>query len=277
MPTLKRNDPTYAYDAPTYSSAIVDLPILWQGFTELGNTQPSTTATIGLFTRDPIGYVDGYGLYTSLVCIGRLDASGTKTNLEICNEVKASFESNLPHDFEKKCGKGKGTYYYYNLKISCEADSEGGDCKKNPGWAGGTWCVHNKARNNELNIKICSDNPSGTEQQIRDQIRNTLSHEMIHAMDFCTCDNNCAGSMPPPKGGGPKEKNRYCEHMACTELRAYSFINCRNLPADQFKKCVVDGAKSSLPKICDPKLVENLFDTCAIKQGEPITFPPPKN
>ena len=56
MKTVTRNDPTYAYDTPTYSSAIVDIPILRQGFAEVGNTQPSTTTTIGFLTRDPIGY-----------------------------------------------------------------------------------------------------------------------------------------------------------------------------------------------------------------------------
>jgi RHS repeat-associated protein len=226
-------------------------------------------------SRDPMGYIDGFGLYTSFVCIGRLDASGTKTNLDICNEVKAGFESNLPHDFEKKCGKGKGGYYYYNLKITCEADSEGGDCKKT-GSAGLTWCVHNRLSNNVLNIKICADAAFGTEQQIRDEFREILNHEVIHAMDFCTCDNNCDGSMPPPKGSGPKEKNRFCEHMACTEIRAYSFMECRNVPAADFEKCVIDKAKARLPKICDPKIVENLFGTCAIKQGDPLTFPPPR-
>jgi RHS repeat-associated protein len=222
-------------------------------------------------SRDPMGYIDGFGLYTSFVCIGRLDASETKTNLDICNEVKAGFESNLPHDFEKKCGKGKGGYYYYNLKITCEADSEGGDCKKT-GSAGLTWCVHNRLSNNVLNIKICADAAFGTEQQIRDEFREILNHEVIHAMDFCTCDNNCDGSMPPPKGSGPKEKNRFCEHMACTEIRAYSFMECRNVPAADFEKCVIDKAKARLPKICDPKIVENLFGTCAIKQVHPA-FP----
>ena len=53
LATLKQNDRTYTYDAPTYSSAIVDLPILWQGFSETGDTRLSTTTTIGLFTRDP--------------------------------------------------------------------------------------------------------------------------------------------------------------------------------------------------------------------------------
>ena len=51
--TLKRKNRIYAYDAPTYSSAIVDLPILWQRFPEIGDTRLSTTTTIGFFNRDP--------------------------------------------------------------------------------------------------------------------------------------------------------------------------------------------------------------------------------
>jgi len=57
--TVKRNDRTYAYDASTYSRAIVDLPILWQGLAEIGNTQPSMTTTIESFSRDPIGFEPG--------------------------------------------------------------------------------------------------------------------------------------------------------------------------------------------------------------------------
>ena len=74
--TLKRNDRTYAYDAPTYSSAIVDLPILWQGFPEIGDTQASTTTTIGFFTRDPIEYEDGMLLYRCSMDINAIDPYG---------------------------------------------------------------------------------------------------------------------------------------------------------------------------------------------------------
>ena len=54
--TLNRIAPTYAYDASTSASSIVDVPDQWQGFAEFSNSQPSTTTTIGFFTRDPIGY-----------------------------------------------------------------------------------------------------------------------------------------------------------------------------------------------------------------------------
>ena len=54
--TVTRNNPTYAYDTPRYSSAFVDILILRQGFAEVGKTQPFTTTTIGFLTRDPIGY-----------------------------------------------------------------------------------------------------------------------------------------------------------------------------------------------------------------------------
>ena len=73
---VKRNDRTYAYDTASYSSAIVDLPILWQGFPEIGNTQASTTTTIGFVTRDPIGYHDGMSIYGSYMALGYIDPEG---------------------------------------------------------------------------------------------------------------------------------------------------------------------------------------------------------
>jgi hypothetical protein len=46
-----------------------------------------------------------------------------------------------------------------------------------------------------------------------------------------------------------------------------------------FEKCVKDGAKGSMslitPCATETHLVDDLFDTCVIKQGQPITFPPP--
>ena len=77
---VKRNDRTYAYDTASYSSAIVDLPILWQGFPEIGDTRLSTTTTIGLFTRDPIGYEAGPNTYAFLRTrsLANTDPSGLK-------------------------------------------------------------------------------------------------------------------------------------------------------------------------------------------------------
>ena len=60
---MERIDATYAYDAPTHSVAIAPESILSVINSEVGNTQPSTTTTIGLFTRDPIGIRGGYSLY----------------------------------------------------------------------------------------------------------------------------------------------------------------------------------------------------------------------
>ena len=65
--TMERIDPTYAYDAPTYSVAIVSISSLSSIFSEVGEPQPSTTTTIGSFTRDPIGYEGSpYDLYEFL-------------------------------------------------------------------------------------------------------------------------------------------------------------------------------------------------------------------
>jgi len=54
--TMERIDPTHAYDAPTYSIAIVSMSSLTVVFSEVDDPQPSMTTTMGSFTRDPIGY-----------------------------------------------------------------------------------------------------------------------------------------------------------------------------------------------------------------------------
>jgi len=60
---MERIDPIYAYDAPTYSVAIVGVSSLTVVFSEVDDPQPSMTTTIGFFTRDPIGYRGGLLLY----------------------------------------------------------------------------------------------------------------------------------------------------------------------------------------------------------------------
>jgi len=60
---MERIDPTYAYDTPTHSIAIVSMSSSSVVFSEIDEPQPSTTTTIGFFTRDPIGYRGGIDLY----------------------------------------------------------------------------------------------------------------------------------------------------------------------------------------------------------------------
>ena len=73
---MERIDATYAYDAPTHSVAIAPVSILTVVFSEVDDPQPSTTTTIGFFTRDPIGFFDGENLYTARMLLARLDPSG---------------------------------------------------------------------------------------------------------------------------------------------------------------------------------------------------------
>ena len=49
--TIEHIEPTYAYDALTYSFAIVGVSSLTVVFSEVGDPQPFTTTTIGSFTR----------------------------------------------------------------------------------------------------------------------------------------------------------------------------------------------------------------------------------
>ena len=64
---IERIDATYTDDTPTYSIAIVSMSSSSVVFSEIDEPQPSTTTTIGFFTRDPIGYEGSqWGLYELL-------------------------------------------------------------------------------------------------------------------------------------------------------------------------------------------------------------------
>jgi len=76
--TAKRIDSTDACDTSTYSIAIIEVPNLSLVSVDIGNRQPSTTTTIGFFTRDPIGYADGWNLYPAKFIVSRVDPSGRK-------------------------------------------------------------------------------------------------------------------------------------------------------------------------------------------------------
>ena len=54
--TAERNNLTYAYATHTYSGAIVDVPVFSRNSSISSCEPPSTTATIGFLTRDPISY-----------------------------------------------------------------------------------------------------------------------------------------------------------------------------------------------------------------------------
>jgi len=65
--TAKRIDSTDACDTSRYSIAIIEVPNLSLVSVDIGNRQPSTTLTIGFFTRDPIAYEGSeWDLYESL-------------------------------------------------------------------------------------------------------------------------------------------------------------------------------------------------------------------
>ena len=54
---LERNESIFAYDAARQKSAIVDIPMISFCYVESDLASPSTTATIGMLTRDPIGFM----------------------------------------------------------------------------------------------------------------------------------------------------------------------------------------------------------------------------
>ncbi len=54
--SISASDKTLVYDHETRSNEIVHVPIVTLYYDESNLVPPSTTTTIGLFTRDPIGY-----------------------------------------------------------------------------------------------------------------------------------------------------------------------------------------------------------------------------
>ena len=83
LDAVEENESAYAYlyDAATRSNAIVNTSIIWMNCVESSNAPPSTTTSIGSFTRDPIGFRGSeWGLYEAMdgkPLIG-LDPSGLK-------------------------------------------------------------------------------------------------------------------------------------------------------------------------------------------------------
>jgi hypothetical protein len=101
-----------------------------------------------------------------------------------------------------------------------------------------------------------------------------MGHEWVHLLDSCSCNNDCKNQSF--NANDPEGKKKACDYVACSEIRAYSYVDCRDKPPGEFKACVSAGAKASVKSVgCDEGAVDALYDTCVVPQGTPVTFPPP--
>ena len=107
---MERIDATYAYDTPTHSVAIAPLSILSVINSEVGNTQPSTTTTIGFFTRDPIEYEGSeWNVYESLESrpLDSIDWNGMLSSRDFANGMLAFLDQFSPRVGVRQCYRVK--------------------------------------------------------------------------------------------------------------------------------------------------------------------------
>ena len=235
-------------------------------------------------TRDPIRYLGSkWCLYCfvenrSLDGVDPFGTQGFKSWKIICDEAFDEFMKDHQAEFDKRCGKDKYSYPW-GLRKTCELNSSRGACWKNNQKKLGYMSCHDKSfKGDAVEMVVCVDNVKGnpTDEERKASYKQTIAHEFVHALDSCSCNNNCK-ELTYIENDDDSRKNS-CRYMACTELRAYSYVDCRNEPAANFEKCVKDGAKASMSLTAcasETHLVDDLFDTCVIKQRQPITFPPP--
>jgi len=234
---------------------------------------------VGRFcSRDPIGYRGGSPSQYQFLgghALNRLDPHGLRTIKEVCQDAVSDFLTGHQAEWDKHCGKQKYRYPF-KLNIECKYNTEDKTCKDLKS-TGHSSCIDEYWYGDTEVITICLSNygfdKNELEQTIKENITRTLRHEFVHALDSCTCNSNSSQRKTSP----PEEKEGFkkaCEVRACTEIRAWSYINCRAVGAHDFDLCVLNGASSNMGN-CDKKFVDDLFETCVIRPNQDITFPPP--
>ena len=230
--------------------------------------------------RDPIGFEGSqWGLFEFLdgEPFRYVDPFGTaKSNGDICRDVAAKFRSQNIAEFDRLCGKGK-YHYPFGFDIICAENSNNGQfdkiCNSDGGIKALSYCHNATFWGDKVGIVVCADNRKGNEDELKSHFETSLRNEFVKSLDYCTCNNNCKHSYADLTD--PKQLADFCEYASCTEIRAWSYANCRNVPAADFEKCVRDGAFGSLNGRCPKKTFDAVYNKCVIKQGQPIGYPPP--
>ena len=227
-------------------------------------------------SRDSIGYRDGLSVYRFLrnQAPSTRDPFGFATKKEICEAAAQEFINDNQVEFDKVCGKGKYHWPWTLNRPKCELNSENGKCSKKKDTLGFHICKDNGVFGDSVGATICVDNQSEPDEgKLKQKYKETMAHEWVHLLDSCSCNNDCKNQSY--KANDPEGKKKACDYVACTEIRAYSYVDCRDKPPGDFKACVIAGAKASVKSVgCDESAVDSLFDTCVVPQETPITFPP---
>ena len=93
--SISASDKTLVYDHETRSNEIVNVPIVTLYYDESNLVPPSTTTTIGLFTRDPIGFDGGDNFYVYWNSLRDSDPSGLSPFNCTSQKISLNFPSAL--------------------------------------------------------------------------------------------------------------------------------------------------------------------------------------
>jgi RHS repeat-associated protein len=182
-------------------------------------------ATSGRFcSRDPIKFAGGETslyLYLRRFLLSRIDWAGKKPDdpVKLCKLAVTNFLALHQDVWDKQCGKDRYTYPF-KLEIKCELDNENAKCKRKPNTLGFHTCIDAGRFGDTERITICAEHKSGGKAPIVDDFFQTIHHEFVHALDSCSCNNDCGQSTFFDTESG---RASACETLACAEIRAYSY------------------------------------------------------
>jgi hypothetical protein len=217
-------------------------------------------------SRDPIGFESTrLGIYEFLSgnALNRLDASGLYDVGALCRTAVDHFKKTHLPVFDKACPTD-------SLDIQCVVCTKGNVY-------GHTTCKKEWNTAKTVSIEICVNQLELllTEQDVKDELYNTLVHENIHALDYCGCNKGCALSQLIL---GQKVTD-FCRNSWCMEVRAHLVDgSCDNEVGDTNKKaCIFKKLKdlyNAPHRGCSDSDLHAAVEHCYFKDGN-IPFPIP--
>lgn len=229
-------------------------------------------------SRDPIGCNGGSSSQYQFLngqALNRLDPNGLRSVKDVCNIAVQDFLASTKAEWDRYCGKDKFRWPF-SLKVECKYNDEDKTCKylKSTGYLR---CIDEYWHGDTDVITICLSNygfaDNEPEQTIKDNISRTLRYEFVHALGSCTFNSHCS-QRRTPSTEEKEEFKKACGVKACTEIRAWSYVNCRDVRGHDFDLCVLNGASNAMGN-SDKKLVDDFFEKCVIRPSKDITYPPP--